>query len=84
MFPHGNLKTDTLYGRFKDFGVCLDETLVYETIPNPNLSQEFNEATSNFTALPEYVVFFSPSGIQSTLKFIQMVDVDLALIKVYN
>lgn len=82
LFPHGNLKTGVLHERLREVGLGLDETLVYDTISNPNIEREFSCVTNNFSALPEFVVFFSPSGIESTLESIKKVPVDWSLIKV--
>lgn len=78
LFPHGNLKTDTLYKQ----GLRLDETLVYETVANPCLEDDFASVTNGFAVVPEFVVFFSPSGVQSTLDCIKRVPVDWSLLKV--
>lgn len=82
LFPHGNLRTGTLHERFKEVGLELDETLVYETIPNSNIQTEFALVTKSFSALPEFIVFFSPSGVLSALDSIKKVPVDWSLLKV--
>lgn len=84
LFPHGNLKTDTLRTHFSKVGIGLGEVLVYETIPNPNLRKELADTTADFTQIPEYVVFFSPSGVQSSISLIRAIDADLSLVKVSN
>lgn len=84
LYPHGNLKSDTLFEELKKEGVCLDGILIYKTVDNPDLDKEFLFATDNLSVLPEYVVFFSPSGVQSVLNYIKKVPVDWSLLKVIN
>lgn len=60
----------------------MDETLVYETVPNPKLKDEITIVSDNFTVLPEYIVFFSPSGVQSAIPFIKNVPIDWSFLKV--
>lgn len=74
MFPCGNLKTDTLINDLSKEGVAVDTVTVYETVANPNLEKDFIQVTSNYTDIPEYFVYFSPSGVKSTLNFIQKLD----------
>lgn len=64
--------------------LALGEVHVYDTIPNPNLKQELANVTLNFTAIPEYVVFFSPSGVESSIDFLRLVQNDLSNVKVKN
>ncbi|GJQ71557.1 hypothetical protein Trydic_g11265 [Trypoxylus dichotomus] len=65
LYPHGNLKMDILKNKFEGTNLSLNEIMVYETVPNNHIQKEFQDATNNFTDLPEYIVFFSPSGIKA-------------------
>ncbi|CAH2006414.1 unnamed protein product [Acanthoscelides obtectus] len=71
LFPHGNLKTDTLKNELGKEGVDIEGVLVYETIPNPGIEAEIKRATNDFSNIQEYIVFFSPSGVYSSLKFLK-------------
>lgn len=71
-----------MHERLKEVGLSMDETLVYDTISNPNIENQFSNITNNFNVLPEFIVFFSPSGIESSLELIKKVPVDWPLIKV--
>lgn len=83
LFPHGNLKTDTLNNELAKARLIMDNVLVYETVANPQIEREFSLATRQLTELPEFVVFFSPSGLTSTIDLIRAVTgVDLSLVKV--
>lgn len=74
LFPCGNLKTDTLINDLSKEDVAVDTVTVYETVPSPNLEEDFIQITSNYTDIPEYFVYFSPSGVKSTLNFIQKLN----------
>ncbi|CAH1171135.1 unnamed protein product [Phaedon cochleariae] len=71
LFPHGNLKTDTLSRELEKEGLKIEGVLVYDTITNPDICEEIKQVTDNFRAVPEYVVFFSPSGLHSSLEHLQ-------------
>ncbi|XP_044271912.1 uroporphyrinogen-III synthase-like isoform X2 [Tribolium madens] len=43
LFPHGNLKTDTLKLELGKENVLIEEVLVYDTLPNPDIGQELSE-----------------------------------------
>lgn len=67
LFPHGNLKTDTLKREFEGTLIKMDLVHVYDTLPNPNIENDIKEATDNYTKLSEFVVYFSPSGVHSSI-----------------
>lgn len=60
--------------------VALDCVEVYDTMPHPNIEKNVLDALAE--EVPEYVVYFSPSGINSSLPFFKQTDVDLNQIKV--
>lgn len=60
----------------------MDATTVYETVKNPRLESDFTELTSNFTNLPEYLVYFSPSGLKFTKDILKEFSIELSKIKV--
>ncbi|KAJ8920147.1 hypothetical protein NQ315_011806 [Exocentrus adspersus] len=81
LFPHGNLKTDIFNLELGKEGIQVEEVLVYETIANPSISNELADVTDNLTSIPEYVVFFSPSGFQSSIEHLKKIPVDLSSVK---
>lgn len=56
---------DILTNKFTATNLHLDEVMVYETTSNTNIQVEFDDITNKFTKLPEYIVFFSPSGVKA-------------------
>lgn len=63
LFPCGNLKQDILENKLQAYGYNLDSIEVYETIPHPNLAQSLQEHIMSSPDRTEYIVFFSPSGV---------------------
>lgn len=76
LFPHGNLKTDILKNRIQS-ELSLHEICMYDTIPNPRVEEELKSVTNCYTSIPEYVVFFSPSGVNSTLSYLKEMNINL-------
>lgn len=64
--PHGNLKTNIFKERLLGH-TKLHELLVYETNESPSIETDFREAINKLAAVPNYIVFFSPSGVNATL-----------------
>ncbi|XP_044753743.1 uroporphyrinogen-III synthase-like [Coccinella septempunctata] len=81
LFPHGNLKTDTLKIELGRSNIGVEGVLVYDTLANPNIEEDFRLATCDFTNFPEYVVFFSPSGVRSSIELFRRVPDCLEKIK---
>ncbi|KRT83432.1 hypothetical protein AMK59_3563 [Oryctes borbonicus] len=77
LYPHGNLKMDILKDKFEGTNLTLNEILVYETVPNKHIRKEFQDATNNFKNLPEYIVFFSPSGVKAVDDIIKCLPTEL-------
>jgi uroporphyrinogen-III synthase len=84
LFPHGNLKTDILKVELSKENLTIEEVLVYDTLPNPSIERDLLECTDRFTTIPEFLVFFSPSGLHSSLEYLRKIPVDLNLVKVYK
>ncbi|KAJ8935062.1 hypothetical protein NQ314_013035 [Rhamnusium bicolor] len=82
LFPHGNLKTDTLNLELGKEGLTIEGVLVYDTIANPNIEKEMKNVTDDFSSIPEYVVFFSPSGLHSSVNYLKKIPVDLDNVKI--
>lgn len=47
----------------KEHNIDINPITVYETKQKENLLDEFCKLTENFTNTPEYILFFSPSGV---------------------
>ncbi|XP_055639704.1 uroporphyrinogen-III synthase-like [Toxorhynchites rutilus septentrionalis] len=62
LFPCGNLKQDVLQNKLSEYGYSLDCVEVYETVPHENLEQNLLDLFEDGSS-PEYLLFFSPSGI---------------------
>ncbi|KAK9877272.1 hypothetical protein WA026_017663 [Henosepilachna vigintioctopunctata] len=71
LFPHGNLKTDTLKIELSKSNISIEGVLVYDTLSNPNIEEEFADVTEKFTLFPEYIIFFSPSGVRSSVEILR-------------
>lgn len=71
LFPHGNLKTDTLSRELGQYGISMEDVLVYDTVANAEIEKEIVEVTNNYQNSPEYIVFFSPSGLNSSIYFLK-------------
>lgn len=46
---------------------------MYDTISNPNIKTELEQVTNNSSDIQEYVVFFSPSGLKSSLDYLRVI-----------
>lgn len=82
LFPHGNLKTDTLKVELGKSNIDIEGVLVYDTLANPNIEKDFRVVTNDFTMFPEYVIFFSPSGVRSSIELFRKVPDCIEKIKV--
>eukprot|EP00092_Neocalanus_flemingeri_P099340 GFUD01126728.1.p1 GENE.GFUD01126728.1~~GFUD01126728.1.p1 ORF type:complete len:124 (-),score=31.82 GFUD01126728.1:3-374(-) len=65
-FPKGNLAKDTLGTMLDSYGISVDHLIVYETAPNQNLENLLENEK-----LPDWVIFFSPSGAISSLPILK-------------
>lgn len=61
LFPCGNLKQDVLQNKLSEYGYSIDSVEVYETIPHENLERNLRQVFDGPT--PDFLMFFSPSGI---------------------
>ncbi|XP_062552534.1 uroporphyrinogen-III synthase-like [Armigeres subalbatus] len=63
LFPCGNLKQDVLQNKLSEYGYSLDCVEVYETVPHRDLERNLVDLFREGVVRPEYLLFFSPSGI---------------------
>lgn len=75
LLPCGNLKTDTLINELNKASIPVDIITVYQTVINSTLENDFNILTKNYTEIPEYFVYFSPSGVNCTYDYIQRFNI---------
>ncbi|XP_045190501.2 uroporphyrinogen-III synthase-like [Mercenaria mercenaria] len=65
LYPCGNIRKDTLSKKLKETGFSLTEIEVYETVKNKSIKTKVEELLQQ-QGLPDYMVYFSPSGVQYT------------------
>ncbi|XP_041368902.1 uroporphyrinogen-III synthase-like [Gigantopelta aegis] len=65
LYPCSNLRRDIITEKLKGKDFTLNEVTVYETCPNESLETVVKSAVSS-EGLPEFAVFFSPSGVLNT------------------
>ncbi|XP_052828583.1 uroporphyrinogen-III synthase isoform X3 [Octopus bimaculoides] len=70
LFPCSKIRNDDLPTHLKQNGIPVEEITVYETLPNPHLHICIDGVCKALKGQPEYLVFFSPSGVDSALPFI--------------
>jgi uroporphyrinogen-III synthase len=75
LMPCGNLKQDILQTKLSDYGYSVEPVEVYETVPERNLEKNIENVFQD-TAI-EYIVFFSPSGINFSANIFNKLNVDL-------
>ncbi|KAH9520344.1 hypothetical protein Btru_060572 [Bulinus truncatus] len=63
LYPCSNIHRDTLIDAFTAQGITFTEVIAYETCPNKDLKNVVMTALHEM-GVPDYTVFFSPSGFQ--------------------
>ena len=69
LFPHGNLGRNELSGCLREFGVTIEEVIVYRTIEPDQQDIENARAYIEKNSVDVYT-FFSPSSIENLLKIV--------------
>lgn len=69
LFPHGNLGRNELSGSLREFGVTIEEVIVYRTIEPDQQDIENARAYIEKNSVDVYT-FFSPSSIENLLKIV--------------
>jgi uroporphyrinogen-III synthase len=75
LMPCGNLKQDILQTKLSDYGYSVESVEVYETVPEKNLERNIENVFQDGSV--EFIVFFSPSGINFTANIFSKLNVDL-------
>ncbi|KAK6174345.1 hypothetical protein SNE40_017642 [Patella caerulea] len=65
LYPCANIRRDTLCDLMKQNDIIYKEVIAYETCKNERLEEAVQTSIDN-RGIPEYCVFFSPSGVQYT------------------
>lgn len=81
LYPCGNLRRDTLSKKLKEAGFRLNEIEVYETVQNKCIREKVQEFITQ-QGVPDYVVYFSPSGVQYTADIVSEGLLPLEQVKV--
>ena len=71
LFPCGNLRKETLPKKLEEAGIQLHSCMVYTTQEHPSLRSRLEACLS---LRPEFVVYFSPSGVNFSHEIIQHAD----------
>jgi uroporphyrinogen-III synthase len=83
LFPCGNLKQDVLQNKLSEYGYSLECVEVYETVPHKDLENNlialFGDTENDDV---EYLLFFSPSGINYCAPVFKKYNFDLAAKKI--
>ncbi|ESO97024.1 hypothetical protein LOTGIDRAFT_231769 [Lottia gigantea] len=70
LYPCANIRRDTISTTLQQHGIQYEEIIVYETVKNQNIDQLVEEAVQK-QGCPEYIVYFSPSGVKYTQSVFQ-------------
>jgi len=79
LIPCGNLGTHDIMNTLEEGGCQSKEIIVYETVPHPDLEKMVLEAL--LTMELKYILYFSPSGVSSTIPLLKTNGVDLSNVK---
>ncbi|XP_072029874.1 uroporphyrinogen-III synthase-like isoform X2 [Amphiura filiformis] len=74
LFPCGTLRRETIPDSLQKAGVDFKAHVVYETIPHPDLEASINQYFEK--GMPEFIVFFSPSGVRFSKEFLTKYAMD--------
>nr|CAD7411902.1 unnamed protein product [Timema cristinae] len=77
LFPCGSLKRDTLPRQLTEKGIAVHMVTVYKTLPHPQLESNLRCIINFEEAFPEYIVYFSPSGLKFSLPTLEKLEVPL-------
>lgn len=81
LYPCSNIRRDTLKEILTSNGLSVTEVVAYETCPNEELKNATHRALAQM-GVPNYAVFFSPSGFQYTLTVIDRESLPLEKVKI--
>lgn len=70
LFPCSSIRKDTIPTVLSEKNIPLEEVVCYETIPNEHLENFWQRLISE-EGLPNILVFFSPSGVQSCVDIVK-------------
>lgn len=82
LFPCSKIRRDHLPDRLKKHDISVDELAIYETLPNPELQMDIDGILRDKKGQSEYMVFFSPSGVNNSLQYLKPPRWDLTKSKI--
>lgn len=82
LFPCSKIRRDHLPDRLKKHDFTVEELVIYETLPNPELQMDIDNIFREKKGQSEYLVFFSPSGVNNALQYLKPPKWDLTKSKV--
>lgn len=71
LFLSGDKRRNDLISSLVASGIIVNETMVYQTEPSESISQDISITLENTQTWPKFIVFFSPSGVDATLKYLE-------------
>jgi len=83
LYPCGNLRKDTLSTKLKNAGLILEEIEVYRTGESSHIEEDVRNLMQK-QGMPNFVVFFSPSGVQYTASLFSNGTIPLNDLKVVS
>ncbi|XP_059172351.1 uroporphyrinogen-III synthase-like [Physella acuta] len=69
LYPCSNIRRDTLKEILTKYGIPITEVTAYETCLNEDLKLSLQKSLGE-QGIPDYAVFFSPSGFQNTKRIV--------------
>ncbi|CAL1526147.1 unnamed protein product [Lymnaea stagnalis] len=81
LYPCSNIRRDNLKEMLTSNGLSVTEVIAYETCPNEELKNAIHGALAQL-GVPNYAVFFSPSGFQYTLTVVDRDSLPLEKVKI--
>ncbi|ELU01454.1 hypothetical protein CAPTEDRAFT_148840 [Capitella teleta] len=82
LYPCGNLSREVIPQKMAQAGLQLRSVTVYETCPDPGIRSNMRELLEKKKGVPEYLVYFSPSGVKNTWDDLNAVGLPFDRVKV--
>ncbi|KAK2167779.1 hypothetical protein LSH36_24g08000 [Paralvinella palmiformis] len=79
LFPCGNLRREAIPQHLEENNIPFHTIITYETIKHPSILKNISETCSDVP--PDYMVFYSPSGVNFTLPVLKEISIDVHKIK---
>jgi uroporphyrinogen-III synthase len=79
LFPSGNLRREVIPKHMKEQGIGWHSITTYETTAHPDIHSKLKEKYSQ--TQPDFMVFYSPSGVNFTFPILKELNYDMSEIK---